>query len=186
MLLSSIKKSKNLKLSKPIVLVGMMGAGKTTFGRKLAKYLELEFLDIDIEIEKDIGHSVSWIFQNAGEEEFRKLEKRKIAEILNLRKPMILALGGGAFISEEVRDIVKKNAVSVWLKASPETILFRVSQNNRRPILDQAEDKLGLIKKIMLDRLKYYEKADLSVSTERGTHKQIIENIVSELGNSLN
>lgn len=168
-------------LQKPLVLVGMMGVGKTTYGKKLAKRLGLEFFDVDDEIEKDIGHSVSWIFQNAGEEEFRKLELKKIEEILKQRKPLVLALGGGAFISQKVRDIVKKNAISIWLMADPETILYRVSQNNRRPLLNNVEDKLGKIKEILIDRIKYYEQADMHINSGKGTHREIINKIIYNL-----
>jgi shikimate kinase len=182
MKISSTDKLQPLHFEKPIVLLGMMGAGKTTFGKKLATRLELKFLDVDIEIEKDMGHSISWIFQNAGEQEFRKLELRKIEEILSRREPLVLALGGGAFASEKVRDIVKKYAISVWLKASPEVILHRVStSNNKRPLLEEAEDKLAKIKEILLDRIKFYEKANIGVSTETGTHREIVENIIIAL-----
>lgn len=181
---SSINNSNSFKITKPIVLIGMMGVGKTTFGKKLANSLQLEFLDVDQEIENDIGHTVSWIFQNAGEEEFRKLERKKITEILNRNKPIVLALGGGAYISDEVKKIISDKAVSIWLKASPDTILYRVSQTNRRPLLDEAEDKMSLIKKILLERIHHYEKADLSVSTEGSSHRQIVDNIISNLKES--
>lgn len=178
---SSINNSTSFKITKPIVLVGMMGVGKTTFGKKLANNLRLDFLDADQEIENDIGHSVSWIFQNAGEEEFRKLEKKKITEILNKNIPLVLALGGGAYINSEIKKIISEKAISVWLKASPDTILYRVSQTNRRPILNEAEDKMALIKKILLERIHHYEKADLSVSTEGNSHKNIVDDIIKKI-----
>jgi len=169
------------KIQKPLVFVGMMGVGKTTYGKKLAKRLELEFYDADEEVEKEIGHSVSWIFQNAGEEEFRKLELKKIEEILRSRRPLVLALGGGAFISQKVRDVVKKYATSIWLKADPEIILYRVSQNNKRPLLNNVEDKLGKIKEILIERIKYYEQADIHINSSQGSQREIIANIISSI-----
>ena len=100
-------KPENKELKKQVTLVGMMGVGKTTFGKKLAAKLQVPFYDVDHEIEGDIGHSVSWIFENAGEEEFRKLETEKIRQLLDNGKPKIVALGGGAFISNENRKEIR-------------------------------------------------------------------------------
>lgn len=170
-------------ISKPIVLIGMMGVGKTTFGKKLSAKLNLPFYDLDHEIEGAIGHSVSWIFENAGEEEFRKLEANKLQEILT-GKPMILALGGGAFLSERNRDLIKKSSISIWLKASAETIFQRVSYRKDRPLLEKEGDKMELIQNMMIDRDPIYSLADYSIYTDKGSHKDIIENILKEINNS--
>ncbi len=113
----------NNKKTDTIVLVGMMGAGKTTYGRKLAKNIGYDFYDIDQEIEGDIGHAVSWIFENIGEKEFRKMEETKIREITSLDSKKVVALGGGAFLNDNSRQLIKERAFSIWLKADAETIL---------------------------------------------------------------
>lgn len=176
-----MKNSSTNNLPIPVVLVGMMGTGKTTFGKKLASKLSIPFFDLDHEIEKDIGHSVSWIFENAGEEEFRKLEKKKLSEILSKDGVFILALGGGAFIPEENRKIIKKKAYSVWLTASPETIYQRVSYRKDRPLLEKQGDKMNHIKDLMEKRDPIYAMADSKVITDKGSHKDIIDSIINEV-----
>ncbi|MDX1949446.1 MAG: shikimate kinase [Rickettsiales bacterium] len=169
-----------------IVLLGMMGTGKTTLGRKLAKNLEIEFFDIDLEVEGDIGHSISWIFENIGEKEFRKMEHQKIKSLLENKKPKVIALGGGAFLNEDSRKIIKENAVSVWLKASAETIFRRVSARKDRPLLETEDDKLALVKKIMKDREEVYSKADLITITDNTSQKKVLEKIITEIAIFIN
>ncbi len=172
--------------SKQIVLLGMMGTGKTTLGRKLAKILGINFYDIDLEIEGDIGHSISWIFENIGEKEFRKMEHQKIKELLQGNIPKVIALGGGAFLNEDSREIIKQNAVSVWLKASAETIFKRVSARRDRPLLETEDDKLALVKKIMKDREEIYAKADLITITDNTSQKKVLEKIITEISYFIN
>lgn len=172
---SSIK-----NIQKPLVLLGMMGVGKTTFGKKLATRLSVPFHDLDHEIEAEIGHSVSWIFENAGEKEFRKLESKKLKKLLN-GDMVVLALGGGAFLSEENRDLIKSKATSIWLQASPETIYKRVSYRNDRPLLEGHKDKLGHIKNLISQRSEAYSQADISIKADHGSHKEVIDRIVSNI-----
>lgn len=172
---------KNDKNTDTIVLVGMMGAGKTTYGRKLARAIDYEFYDIDQEIENDIGHSVSWIFDNIGEKEFRKMEEAKIKEIISLDKKKIVALGGGAFLNPNSRSLIKSQALSIWLKADAETILKRISARKNRPLLDGEEDKFSKIKKILSERENIYSEADITVITDRSSQKKIIDKIVEKI-----
>ncbi len=170
----------SINIKKPIVLVGMMGVGKTTFGKKLAGKLGLTFFDLDHEIEDEIGHSVSWIFENAGENEFRKLESKKLREILN-GELIVLALGGGAYISEENIKHVNSNSTSIWLRASAETIYKRVSYRNDRPLLEKIKNKRQHIKNMLEEREKFYKQADFSIYTDNGSHKEILQNIMKQI-----
>lgn len=169
------------KIDKPIVLVGMMGVGKTTYGKKLASLINVPFIDVDQTIENEIGHSISWIFENVGESKFRKMEETKIKELLYDHKNMVLALGGGAFLNENTRNMVKKDAVSVWLKSSPEVIYSRVSVRKDRPLLEGTEDKLGKIKEIMNSREEFYKQADISLITDHGNQRDVATKIIKEI-----
>ena len=174
-----------LKLKKPIVLVGMMGVGKTTYGKKVASLLKIPFEDVDHLIENDIGHSVSWVFENAGEAEFRKMEEHKIAEVLMENRCLILALGGGAFINENTRKLVKQKAVSIWLQTSPEVILKRVSIRKDRPLLQGEDDQLKKIKSILSSREEYYKQADIHVETDFSGQRDVAYKIIDAIENYL-
>jgi len=173
------------KILKPIVLVGMMGVGKTTYGRKVSAILGVPFIDIDQAIENEIGHSISWIFENAGEDSFRQMEENKIKEALEAQKPMVLALGGGAFLNETTRALIKKAAISVWLSSAAEVIFNRVSVRKDRPLLEGVEDKLGKIKDIMDARADFYNQADVKIMTDTGNQREIATKIIKEVGNFL-
>jgi shikimate kinase len=168
-------------LNKPIVLVGMMGVGKTTYGRKLAIALQTNFTDIDQAIENDIGHSVSWIFENAGEDRFRKLEENKIKELIGDKKLKVVALGGGAFLSQTNRDFIKQNAISIWLSCPPELINARISQRKDRPLLQGDGDKLQKIKDILQMREKFYAESDLKIETEKFLQKEVPAKIIEKI-----
>ena len=163
----------------------MMGVGKTTFGKKLAYRVGIDFFDSDQEIEKDIGHSVSWIFENAGEDEFRKLETSKINEILNRDSSVVLALGGGAFIAEQNRKTIKDKAFSIWLNAKPETILNRVSHRKDRPLLEGVDNKLQKIKDLCQERGELYKLADVEVLTEGKPNRNIVSDLAIASQNSI-
>jgi shikimate kinase len=165
------------KQKRHIVLLGMMGAGKTTFGKKLATKLELPFYDSDHEIEYEIGHSISWIFDNAGETEFRKLESAMIEKLLSSDKPSVVALGGGAFLNEKNREVIFENSVSVWLRLSAETIFKRVSGRKGRPLLDSSEDLMLKIKTLLAEREDIYKLADKQVTVEHKHHQDILDEL---------
>ena len=146
---------------RPLVLVGMMGAGKTTVGRRLANALGRAFLDSDDEIEKAAQMTIPEIFAQRGEAEFRAGEGRVIARVLKDRD-IVLATGGGAFVSAETRGLVKGAAVSVWLKADFDLLFARVSRRSNRPLLKTANPRETL-QKLIDERYPIYAEADVTV-----------------------
>ena len=146
---------------RPVVLVGMMGAGKTTVGRRLAARLGRPFLDSDEEIEKAAQMSIPEIFAQRGEPEFRAGETRVIARVLKTQN-VVLATGGGAFVHPETRALVKQEAVSVWLKAEIDILFERVSRRANRPLLQTANPRATL-EKLIEDRYPLYAEADVTV-----------------------
>ena len=146
---------------RPLVLVGMMGAGKTTVGRRLAARLGRPFLDSDEEIEKAAQMSIPEIFEQRGEPEFRAGETRVIARVLK-DGAVVLATGGGAFGYGETRALVKAEAISVWLKAEIDILFERVSRRNNRPLLRTANPRATL-KKLIEERYPIYAEADVTV-----------------------
>lgn len=146
---------------RPLVLVGMMGAGKTTVGRRLAGRLDRAFLDSDEEIEKASNMSVEDMFLTRGEAEFRAGESRVIARILK-EKDIVLATGGGAFINTETRALIKSMAVSVWIKAEFELLFARVSRRSNRPLL-KTENPRATLQALIDKRYPVYAEADVTV-----------------------
>ncbi|MEM9332941.1 MAG: shikimate kinase [Pseudomonadota bacterium] len=163
-----------------IVLLGMMGSGKSAIGKMLARRLDLEFKDADSEIETAAGRSISEIFEEYGEEEFRRLETRVIDRILN-EGPVLLALGGGAFMAESTRQAVAKSGLSVWIKADLDLLLERVGRRpGKRPLL-----KTGDPRKILSDLLKIrepvYALADIHVKSKGGTKAEMRDKIFTTM-----
>ena len=154
-----------------IVFVGLMGAGKTAIGRKVAATLGLPFLDSDQEIEAVSRMTVPELFERYGEPEFRALEQRVIARILE-QGPQVLSTGGGAFMNEQTRGLIADSAVSVWLKADLDVLMERVSKKQNRPLL-KAPDPRAVMRKLMTDRYPVYATADVTVPT-RDEKKEII------------
>ncbi|MEO8684647.1 MAG: shikimate kinase [Devosia sp.] len=146
---------------RPLVLVGMMGAGKTTVGRRLANQLGRAFLDSDDEIEKAAQMTIPEIFAQRGEPEFRAGETRVIARVLKDRD-IVLATGGGAFVNPETRAQVKGGAVSVWIKADFDLLFARVSRRSNRPLLKTANPRETL-QKLIDERYPIYAEADVTV-----------------------
>lgn len=146
---------------RPVVLVGMMGAGKTTVGRRLATRLNRPFLDSDEEIEKAAQMSIPEIFAQRGEPEFRAGETRVIARVLKTQN-VVLATGGGAFVHPETRALVKQQAISVWLKAEIDILFERVSRRSNRPLLKTADPRATL-EKLIEERYPLYAEADVTV-----------------------
>ena len=146
---------------RPLVLVGMMGAGKTTVGRRLASRLSRHFLDSDEEIEKAAHMTIPEIFEQRGEPEFRAGETRVIARVLK-ETDVVLATGGGAFVNLETRGLMKAQAVTVWLKAEVDILFERVSRRSNRPLLKTANPRATL-EKLIDDRYPIYAEADVTV-----------------------
>lgn len=168
-----------IKLSKPLVLVGLMGAGKSTIGRRLASALGMHFIDADNEIVEAAGCSISDIFEMYGEEIFRDLEQRVLLRLMNA-EPCVVATGGGAFINPQIRQAIKDKAVSVWLKADLDVLVERTSRRDTRPLL-KTGDKGTILKKLMDDRYPIYAEADIAIDSNAGTHESVVESILAAL-----
>jgi shikimate kinase len=162
-----------------IVLVGMMGAGKSTVGRRVAARLRLPFADADTAIEAAAGMSIPDIFQSHGEPYFRDGEVRVIARLLE-GGPAVLATGGGALIREETRRRIKEKAISVWLKADAEIILRRVKRRADRPLL-QTPDPAATVDRLIAEREPIYRHADLTIWSRDVPHEKIVEETLDAL-----
>ena len=165
--------------SHTLVLVGMMGAGKSSVGKRLAGALNLPFKDADEEIERAAGHTISEIFALRGESEFREGERRVIARLLD-EPPHVLATGGGAFVNPETRALVKQKAVSIWLKADPEVLARRIGRKDTRPLLRGREPR-ALLAELLQAREPSYSQADLVIESSDGPHQNTVETIIAAL-----
>ncbi len=166
-----------------IVLVGMMGSGKTSVGRRLAARLGLDFADADAEIETAAGMSVPEIFAKHGETYFRDGERRVVARLLEERQ-RVLATGGGAFISSQTRENIVKHGVSVWLQADLDVLLRRVRKRSNRPLLANV-DAEETLKRLIADRYPVYGLADFTVLSRDGPHEVVVEHILAALEGGL-
>jgi shikimate kinase len=166
-------------LIRTVALVGMMGAGKSALGRRLAQRLDVAFKDADSEIETAAGCSISEIFARYGEPAFRDGERRVIARLLD-DAPHILATGGGAFIDVETRARIKEKATSVWLKAPIELLLARTQRRDTRPLLRNGNPRETL-ERLLSEREPIYALADLTMDSEDGPHLVAVERILEAL-----
>ncbi len=164
---------------KPIVLVGLMGAGKTSIGRLLAKRLDLEFIDADHEIEQAAQCSVEQIFERHGEAVFRDGEQRVIARLL-AGPTHVLATGGGAFMRKATRDVIRRRGISVWLRADLDLLLRRVSRRKNRPLL-RNENPRQTLEKLIEERYPVYAEADIVVDSGDYPPATIVDNVIGAL-----
>jgi shikimate kinase len=162
-----------------VVLVGMMGAGKSTIGRRLAARLRLPFLDADIEIEAAASMSIPDIFATHGEPYFRDGEARVIARLLD-NGPAVIATGGGAFMREETRNRIRDKAVSIWLKADADVIMKRVKRRADRPLL-QTEDPAATVSRLLEAREPVYQTAELTIWSRDVPHDRIVDECLDAL-----
>ncbi|MEP9387771.1 shikimate kinase [Mesorhizobium sp. KR9-304] len=163
--------------TRSVVFVGLMGAGKTAIGRRVAGMLGLPFTDSDHEIESVSRMTIPDLFERYGEAEFRALEQRVIVRVLE-SGPQVLSTGGGAFMNAQTRDAIAACGLSVWLKADVDTLLDRVSKKQNRPLLKNADPR-GVLEKLMLERNPVYALADVTVAT-RDERKEVIAGEVLE------
>ena len=166
-----------------IALVGLMGVGKSSVGRRLANALDLPFRDADAEVEAAAGRSVADIFSELGEDAFREGERRVIARLLDL-PPHVLATGGGAFMNPLTRALIKSKAVSVWLKADLEVLARRVSRKDNRPLL-AGKDPLAVLQGQADARYPAYGEADVIVETGDAAHHVTVEQVIQALSDHL-
>jgi shikimate kinase len=183
----AVHKSSNAKLSAPaviaalesrsLVLVGMMGAGKSSIGRRLAARLEIRFVDADAEIERAAGMSVSDIFAKHGESSFRSGEARVIARLLEAG-PQVLATGGGAFMNADTRALIGRKGISVWLKAEYEILMRRIRRRSDRPLLN-TENPAETLQRLIDERYPIYGQADVTVHSRDVPHDTIVDEILA-------
>ena len=164
-----------MKSKKNLVLLGMMGSGKSTIGYLLSKSLDLEFCDIDLIIEKEVGCKIAEIFNREGESSFRKIEEKTSIKILKL-KNKVISLGGGAFLNENIRKEVLSNNISFWLDWKKDTLINRIKRNNKRPIVNNSDE--NELKKLISKRVKIYSMADFKIDCEKFSKNEITEKIV--------
>lgn len=166
-------------IDRTIVLVGLMGAGKTTVGRRLAKHLDMPFVDSDHEIEKAAGMSVAEIFECFGEADFRSGERRVIERLLD-GTPKIVATGGGAFVNEDTRQLIKKQGLSIWLDADISVLVDRTARRDTRPLL-KTGDPAEILTRLSRERSPFYAQADIKISSNDGPHEDVIDSILRVL-----
>lgn len=164
---------------RPVVLIGMMGAGKSTVGRRLALQLGLPFLDADTEIESAAAMTIPEIFETHGEPHFRDGEARVISRLLD-GGTKVLATGGGAFMREETRDRIREKAISMWLEAEADVILRRVKRRADRPLL-KTPDPAGTIARLIAERYPLYREADITIASRDVPHEKIVDECVAAL-----
>ncbi len=162
-----------------MALVGMMGAGKSSVGRRLAARLGATFKDADSEIELAAGCSVSEIFERYGEPAFRDGERKVIARLLK-EPPLVLATGGGAFVDPQTRSRLKESAVTVWIKAPVEVLMNRVSRRGDRPLLRTANPR-DTLARLLEQRAPIYAEADLTIESDEGPHSTVVDQILHAL-----
>jgi shikimate kinase len=162
-----------------IVLVGLMGVGKSTVGRRLAKRLGLPFVDSDAEIEKAADHKIAEIFDRFGEAGFRDGERRVIMRLID-GPPKVVATGGGAFMDERTRALILERCIAIWLDADLETLAERVSRRGHRPLL-RGRDPLPLLRELAAARNPVYAEAHHHVCSQSMPHERAVERIVEAL-----
>jgi shikimate kinase len=165
--------------TRSIVLIGMMGVGKTSVGRRLAQRLELPFVDADSEIERAAGLSIPEIFAQHGEAFFRAGERRVVTRLLE-QGPQVLATGGGAWMDADTRAAIGRDGLSIWLKADPELILRRVRKRSNRPLLKTADPEATL-RALLAEREPVYALADMTVRSSDTPHEAVVTDLLAAL-----
>jgi shikimate kinase len=165
-----------LALRRTVALVGLMGAGKSSIGRRLAVELKLPFVDADAEIEEAAGQSIEEIFERQGEVFFRAGERRVVARLLEAA-PHVLAAGGGAFMDPETRRLMRERAITVWIKADIDTLLARVARRNNRPLLKQG-DRRATLERLAAERHPVYAEAALAIDSGDGPPEELVARLI--------
>ena len=168
--------------NKSLVIVGMPGSGKSSVGRQLARQIGLPFSDSDTEIERAAGMKIVEIFAQQGELEFRRQEQAAIARLLN-GSPIVLSTGGGAFMSEATRQLIKQRAISIWLNTPLEQLQLRTATDRKRPLLQQDTDKLTALRKLLAQREAIYATADITIISDQRPVKDTVTRLLAALHN---
>lgn len=171
------------RLDRPIVLVGLMGVGKSTVGRRLARRLGLDFVDSDAAIEDASGYSAAEVFERFGERDFRDGERRLVARLID-GAVKVIATGGGAYVDPGTRELLNQRAITVWLDAPVEVLAERTSRRDTRPLL-RNDDPKGTLERLSDERRPSYAEAHIHVKSSDGPHGDVVERIVAAIENHL-
>lgn len=172
-----------IEVPKTIVLVGLMGAGKSCIGRRLAAELGVDFVDADTEIEAAAGCSIEEIFERHGEAAFRDGERRVIARLL--KQPVhVLASGGGSFMAPQTRELIRRRAISIWLRADLELLLKRTARRDTRPLLQQGDPR-AILETLIAERYPVYAEADIIVDSQDGPPEITVQRVLTALNEYL-
>lgn len=175
------------KIDRPIVLVGMMGAGKSTVGRRLAKRLSLPFVDSDSAIEDASGFTPAEVFEKYGEENFRDGERRLIANLVHEGTIQVIATGGGAYIDNETRALLNKETITVWLDANIDLLAERTWRGATRPLLKgDVKERKATLQRISEQRGGRYAEAHIHIRSGKGAHATVVDKIIKALSSHLN
>lgn len=164
------------QIDRPLVLVGLMGVGKSTVGRRLANLINYDFVDADHEIEEAAQRSVSEIFEEFGEQYFREGERRVITRLM-AENGGVIATGGGAFIDEETRELILSEGIAIWIDCDIDVLVERTGRRDTRPLLREGDPK-EILTKLYRDRKPYYSQAQIRVKSENGPHIRTVEEIL--------
>lgn len=165
------------RLDRPIVLVGLMGAGKSTVGRRLAKRLGLSFVDSDTAIEDAAGLTAAEVFERFGPDDYRDGERRIVARLID-GEVRVIATGGDAFVEPRTRALLNERAITVWLDAPVDVLADRTSRRDTRPLL-RTEDPKGTLERLATERHAAYSSAHVHVKSGNGAHRDVVESIIS-------
>ena len=167
------------RLDRPLVPVGLMGAGKSTIGRRLADVLGRDFIDADDAIEEAAQRSIAEIFEDFGEEHFRDGERRVIARLIE-EHDGVIATGGGAFVNDETRALILENAIAIWIDCDIDTLVERTSRKNTRPLL-KTGDPHEILSQLYQERKRFYSQAQIHVMSDAGPHNYTVSKILEAL-----
>ena len=167
------------RLDRPVVLVGLMGVGKSTVGRRLAKRLALPFVDSDSAIEDAAGYSAAEMFERYGEQDFRDGERRLVARLID-GEVRVIATGGGAYVDARTRQLLNERAITVWLDAPVDILAQRTARRDTRPLLKNGDPK-GTLERLAEERRPSYQEAHIHVKSGDGAHRDVVEAIIQAL-----
>ena len=171
------------RLDRPIVLVGLMGVGKSTVGRRLAKRLGLPFVDSDSEIADAVGLPAGEVFERYGEKDYREGERRLVARLID-GEVRVIATGGGVFVDPGTRELLKERGITVWLDAPVDVLAARTARRDTRPLLKNGDPK-GTLERLAEVERQAYSEADIHVKSGNGAHKDVVDTIVAALDQHL-